>query len=466
MRKTLLFAIMALIGVFAQAQVTYTVTVPTGTNACYIAGEMNGWSQQEMTLISPNTYSITIESANTSQKYKYCSGPNWSYVEKQSNCTSDVPDRTYTPNDVVACWAAIWTPDAPKYDITIKVKLPASWTTPKIHYWGSQSTSWPGVDLIQDGEWWTYSFTQVELINFLFNNNSSPQTTNIENVTSSTCYEVLENNSVQVVSCVPEPVGKTYNVTVPEGTLFCYIAGDMTGWSYTEMTQLTPTTYTITIESATDLHKYKYLSGPGWAWEEVQADCVSAIADRSYSPNDVVACWKGIYNPAATPQDYVYNVTVPEGTVKCFIVGDFNNWGDFVEMTKLTPTRYTITLNTTTPNGYKFTSGPAWEYEELQADSSQVSNRTYTQENIVARWNQIFTPTTTSISETNAKTWISSTNTGIYIEHDGMANVRIYTLQGSLIQQTMVENNTLINNLAKGVYLIRINDKNFKAIVH
>ena len=50
--------------------VTYNVTVPAGTKACYIAGEMNNWTHQSMTKIDETHYNISFPSATTAQKYK------------------------------------------------------------------------------------------------------------------------------------------------------------------------------------------------------------------------------------------------------------------------------------------------------------------------------------------------------------------------------------------------------------
>jgi hypothetical protein len=466
MKKLLLFSTILMLASWANAQgVTYTVTVPSGTNACYIAGEMNNWSQQEMTKVTDTQYTLTIAGATTAHKYKYCSGPNWAYEEKQADCTSGVPNRTYSANDVVACWAAVWVPATPKVDITISVKVPASWTTPKIHFWGDQSSSWPGENMVQMGDMWMYTFNQINIINIIFNNGAGAQTANITNVTASTCYQVNENNSHQVISCDPGLPGKTYNVTVPEGTNKCYIAGDMNGWIFEEMTQVTPTTYTINIASASNAHGYKYLSGPGWAWEEVQADCSSSVANRAYAENDVVACWKAVYDPATVPQDYVYNVTVPTGTKNCYIVGNFNNWGSFTPMTKLTETTYTITINTNAPNGYKFTSGPSWDYEELQANGSAVADRNYNQENTVELWKAVFDPTTSSTNAVNNLLWVRSISSGIHVELNGAAHVAVYSTQGSLLREINASQSTQINNLSAGMYIVRVNGQSYKAIV-
>ena len=89
--------------------VTYNVTVPPGTPACYIAGAMNGWSHQAMTKVDETHYTITIEGAQKTQEYKYSASNNWDLVELNED-GSEKSNRTWTENDVVAKWA---TPAAP-----------------------------------------------------------------------------------------------------------------------------------------------------------------------------------------------------------------------------------------------------------------------------------------------------------------------------------------------------------------
>ncbi len=90
---------------YTKIELTYTVKVPGGTEKCYIAGDMNSWSFQEMTpTANANEFTITIDGATTDHKYKYACGPDWAYVEKQAN-GDEVGDRTYNANDVVAKWA-------------------------------------------------------------------------------------------------------------------------------------------------------------------------------------------------------------------------------------------------------------------------------------------------------------------------------------------------------------------------
>ena len=121
------------------AGVTYNVTVPEGTYACYIAGQMNEWTHQEMNKVDDTHYTITIEGATTEMKYKYCSGPEWKYLEKDAN-GNDVLDRTYAENDVVASWAAIYNPNP-------TVEPETTWTVAGSVIFGSE---WTPADAAND----------------------------------------------------------------------------------------------------------------------------------------------------------------------------------------------------------------------------------------------------------------------------------------------------------------------------
>lgn len=84
--------------------VTFNVTVPEGTEACYICGEWDWGTFKPMTKVDDTHYTLTIDDATKDHKYKYTFGEAWTYVEKNAD-GSDVQDRTWTENDVVAAWA-------------------------------------------------------------------------------------------------------------------------------------------------------------------------------------------------------------------------------------------------------------------------------------------------------------------------------------------------------------------------
>lgn len=133
MKKLLLLA--ASLAVFGVANaLTYNVTVPEGTNVCYIVGEPTGWKHTAMTNVTETSYTITLDEATETQEYKYCSGPDWAYVEKGA-AGEEISNRTYSESDVVATWAAVYDPSAAKeyVDINIKVKGFA----PTIWWWGA-----------------------------------------------------------------------------------------------------------------------------------------------------------------------------------------------------------------------------------------------------------------------------------------------------------------------------------------
>ena len=113
------------------------------------------------------------------------------------------------------------------------------------------------------------------------------------------------------LACVMSMSAVTYNVTVPAGTKACYIAGGMNSWSFTEMTKVDDTHYTLDLPTATEAMKYKYCSGPGWAYVEKDASG-NEIGDRTYSATDVVKKWASVYEPSATPEEPKEEINLPE----------------------------------------------------------------------------------------------------------------------------------------------------------
>ena len=87
---------------YEKAKLTYTVTVPAGTENCYMAGEMNGWDVEnpiELTKQSENVFTITLEGVDKAQQYKYLSKKgSWDYADVQD------ANRTWSAEDVVTAW--------------------------------------------------------------------------------------------------------------------------------------------------------------------------------------------------------------------------------------------------------------------------------------------------------------------------------------------------------------------------
>ena len=185
------------------------------------------------------------------------------------------------------------------------------------------------------------------------------------------------------------PAVDAYKVTVPAGTLECYIAGSFDSWaSFHKMIKEDETHYTISIPGANTGHTYKYASGPSWDFEEVTATD-GHVESRTYNAADEVAKWKAVYDPDAVPQELVYNVEVPAGTEACYIAMDSDpsqdGW-EFTAMTKVDATHYTFTRTGLKTDAYKYACQASWDYAEKDADGNDVSNRTWKANDVVAKW--------------------------------------------------------------------------------
>lgn len=146
-----------LLPAIAAHAVTFNVTVPQGTKACFIAGQFNGWDATNaipMQKSGTNTFTLTLDyvsTADVANGFKYLSGPAWTYVEKDAS-GGEISNRTVaTENDVVGSWAQLYNPDIVKttltingYAHTVRVSLPVGYDTdidksyPVLYYTGVQ----------------------------------------------------------------------------------------------------------------------------------------------------------------------------------------------------------------------------------------------------------------------------------------------------------------------------------------
>ena len=138
-----------LTGSFVLAPLTYTVTVPAGTEKCFIAGAMNGWNFQEMTATAnANEFTIEIAGARETDGYKYACQASWDYVEKKEDGNDLDANRTWTANDVVVKWGV-----PPTYTIVGATAITGE-------NWNLASTN---NIMIKDGEAYTLTKTDLQL---------------------------------------------------------------------------------------------------------------------------------------------------------------------------------------------------------------------------------------------------------------------------------------------------------------
>ena len=142
MKRILLTLLMCICASLAMNAVTFNVTVPAGTRACYIAGDFNGWDAGNaiaMQSSGTNIFTLTLDDVSetaAAKGYKYLCGQDWAYVEKGAS-GEEIGNRTSVTNmDVVASWAKLYNPDIEEtklvvngYTRIVKVFLPSDYTT-------------------------------------------------------------------------------------------------------------------------------------------------------------------------------------------------------------------------------------------------------------------------------------------------------------------------------------------------
>lgn len=182
---------------------------------------------------------------------------------------------------------------------------------------------------------------------------------------------------------------ETVTVVAPIGTQNCYISGELTEGRYVKMTAIGDNKFQTRIYKVNRQASYKYYS----AANEEASECDEfgdEIENRKITgQEDIIASWKT--EPLA---GVVYNVTVPSETIECYIAGEFTGWRQ-VQMQQASNQldKFTIHIeNASEEQGYKYCSGPEWEFEELGADNNPIDDRTYTKNDVVFQWRDVYIP--------------------------------------------------------------------------
>lgn len=264
------------------------------------------------------------------------------------------------------------------------------------------------------------------------------------------------------VNIIEETPLITYRVTVPVGTKACYLAGEMNTWSFMPMNKVDATHYEVTTSSLTS-YKYKYCSGPDWVYVEKDGSG-NDISNRTYTPSDVVASWRHIYDSAHPTPTLTYSVTVPSGTNACYIIGEMNSW-TFTAMNKVDATHYTISCPAFSDFEYKYCSGADWSYVEVNADGSALANnRTYTANDVVAKWSSVYLATgIATLDADKFRIYPNPVSEYFYIESEYTTkSISIYNLSGLLMLSQTATGKDYINisSLQPGTYIVRINTEN------
>jgi len=320
---------------------TYTVTVPEGTQACFITGSMDGWSgpspSNRMTPVEgqTNQFTIDIPDATEADEYKYYCGPSWSYEEQNAD-GSAVSNRTYSASDVVAKWSKDFVLD--ERTVTINVQTPSAvydlYLVGDFNGWSSDFKNsqykMTYVSEDADGKIFTIDVHWIDVFNMQFKFVAGPdwayqQTEdNYTYGTTDNFINIFEQNFEDIYD--PTKVGDVkITATVPEGTDRVWIMGSWTGWNWgsdpespaLEMTKQDDGTFTYTVTDVVSF-TYNLYNWPGgdWSYVEATADGLSKYPDRSASTDNkdeqiIVYAWM---------KDAPTGVVIPRVSAGKFIV--------------------------------------------------------------------------------------------------------------------------------------------------
>lgn len=280
----------ALLSIFALVQstsaLTFTVTVPAGTRACYITGEMNGWnpSATPLTKVDETTYTVDLPTATETQKYQYLSGPDWAYIEKDA-AGAAIADRTWTAKDVVVNWLTVFVPD--EREVTIEALVPLTvkelYLVGSFNGWASptEKTKMTFVSEDIDGKVFSIKVFSMDAMKMEFKFIAGPAWAYEQlDPKDNFIYGTKENTVSVVVNSFkeyfdPAKTG-TLNITatVPAGTAQVYIQGDHLGWNMEKAVEGVKNqdgTFSFSVPMVMSI-SYRLYNKPDWGYPEVDAE--------------------------------------------------------------------------------------------------------------------------------------------------------------------------------------------------
>ena len=298
MKKNFTFAL-ALMSMFAVLQsasaLVFTATVPVGTQACFIVGDMNGWNTaaNPMTKVDATHFSIDLPTATATNGYKYCSGPDWKYEEKTAGGTTLPANRTWAAADVVANWSAVYLTSYEK-DVTIDVLVPATtiecYIVGNFNNWASPAaaTKMTKVATTVDGIDFSIKIHSLDTTTLQFKFCAGPAWSYQQTVSAN--FNYMTDGAVVVVTSFtaiydPAKTG-TINIkaTVPAATSEVWIMGDFLGWDMTKAVKGTKNvdgTWSFSIPMVMTI-QYRLYNHNDWGFAEVgQADPLTDLPNRS-----------------------------------------------------------------------------------------------------------------------------------------------------------------------------------------
>lgn len=332
---TLAIALMSLFAMLPTASaLVYTATVPVGTIECHIAGNfpapMN-WAPTDpngkMTKVDATHFTISLTNSDATMVYKYCSGPDWMYVEKDA-AGLDVTNRTYSTADVVAKWAAVYNPTVLPKPMNVTIDVLVSDSTFQCYIVGNFN-KWAGptapvdsikmalisTDLVSHTKIFEKRIYSPDVNTLAYHFCSGPDWV-FEQLKPTGDYKYPEVAPVVTAwkkIYDPSKVGNiTVTATVPAGTGDkVWMNGSFIGWNFNagaggqQMTKNANGTFSGTVNNVVSF-EYKLYNRQDWNFVEVNALGVEVSPNRlaTATPGTTITVpitvigWKQNYNTA------------------------------------------------------------------------------------------------------------------------------------------------------------------------
>ena len=199
---------------------TYTVNLTASAPALpdsvivYAVGAFNGWntSATPMTLAN-GVWTVTIDDVVMGAEYKYVANASWDNEELLEAAEGAVCAEGLSGNrkindaevvDVIGNFKDITIMKCDPKDITVKAKVPATWTeTITAWVW---ATGEEGAEVVptKDGDWYVYTLNCNEL-NIIFKNGHSwngdkNQTVDLTGIRESVCYQLAQEGDAKATA--------------------------------------------------------------------------------------------------------------------------------------------------------------------------------------------------------------------------------------------------------------------------
>ena len=384
-------------------------------NARFAMYLCNGTSSAEwvdMTLVEPGIYQGVVPSGKNHKNVIFCrmnpssSTNDWGNRWNQSgNLTYDGTKNLFTPSGwdgAITTWST-YTPAVAEElvipdglfsynegEIAVFFVNTTSWTIINAHVWGGAGdyTSWPGEAMTQvDGKVndkyncykWVYDGAKTAIPGglIIMNANNTNDRAGGGNLTF-TNGGVYDGNGKLLTTIAPTPVVEpTITLSYSPETIY---VGDVV-------------TLSSTVQNGEGYTVKYYVDGVenGETWTPTAAGEYT-IAANLMNGSDVVAFDEKVVtvNEHST---LTFTVEVPTGTENVNIAGTFNGWSaSQTPMNQVGISNvFTVTLNDVDKETvqYKYVTNQSWDNVEVDADNNNVGDRSYSENDVVAKWKDI-----------------------------------------------------------------------------